>query len=296
MLIFKLVLSSNAHFLGTGICAMSVVALTLALRLQCGLLPPTLVLTSKMQLTNKVCLVTGGTRGIGAATALVFAEAGAAVSLVARRADEVAEGARAAIARLGRKCIFIAADLAKPESVVRCVEQTVAELGALDVLVHSAGGPVPGGLFELTPAAWYGAFDIHVHPIFHLCRAAVPHMRRRGEGAIVLISSSAGKRALRTNLAYQAVKGALPQLTRALAFELANDNIRVNCAAPGVIRTDFHLTMPAEVKQNNLEHRIPLHREGTPAQVATLIRELVTNDYITGETVSIDGGLTMRIC
>ena len=85
-------------------------------------------------------------------------------------------------------------------------------------------------------------------------------------------------------------------MTRALAFEFAKDNIRVNCVAPGVIWTDFHATMPPEVRRNNLENRIPLRREGTPAQVATLIRELVTNDYITGETVSIDGGLTMRIC
>jgi 3-oxoacyl-[acyl-carrier protein] reductase len=249
-----------------------------------------------MQLTNKVCLVTGGTRGIGAATALAFAEAGADVALVARRADDVAKAVQAAIAQLGRKSILIAADLAQPEAATRSVEQTVAELGSVDVVVHSAGGPAPGGLFEVTPAAWYAAFDVHVHPVFYLSRAAVPHMRRRGEGAIVLVSSSAGKRALRTNLAYQTVKGALPHLARALAFELANDNIRVNCVAPGVVRTDFHLNMPPEVKQHNLEHRIPLHREGTPAQVATVIRELATNDYITGETVSVDGGLTMRIC
>jgi len=249
-----------------------------------------------MQLIDKVCLITGGTRGIGAATALAFAEAGANVAIVARRVDSVAEETRAAVAQHGRKCLLIKGDVAVPETASRCVEQTIGELGAIDVLVHSAGGPVPGGLFEIKPADWYAAFDIHVHPIFHLCRATVPHMKTRGEGAIMLISSSAGKRALKTNIAYQAVKGALPQLTRALAFEFAKDNIRVNCVAPGVIWTDFHATMPPEVRRNNLENRIPLRREGTPAQVATLIRELVTNDYITGETVSIDGGLTMRIC
>lgn len=249
-----------------------------------------------MELTNKVCLITGGTRGIGAATALALAEAGASVALVARRADATAEAARSAVARTGRKAILIPCDVAVPEAATRCVEQTVAELGSIDVLIHSAGGPVPGGLLEITPEQWYNAFNVHVHPIFHLCRAAIPHMRRRHEGAIILISSSAGRRGLRSNVAYQAVKGALPQLTRALAFEFADDNIRVNCVAPGVIRTDFHATMPPEVKQLNLEKRIPLHREGTPEQVATLIRELVCNDYITGETMGIDGGLTMRIC
>ena len=249
-----------------------------------------------VQLLNKVCLITGGTRGIGAATALAFAEAGADLALVARRLDEAARSTQAAVMKLGKKCLLIPGDLSKPETASQCVEQTVKELGHLDVMVHSAGGPVPGGLFEIQPGDWYGAFDIHVHPIFHLCRAAVPHLANRGEGAIMLISSSAGKRALRTNIAYQAVKGALPQITRALAWELADRNIRVNCVAPGVIWTDFHRSMPAEVRQNNLKNRIPLHREGTPGQVATLIRELVTNDYITGETVSIDGGLTMRIC
>jgi NAD(P)-dependent dehydrogenase (short-subunit alcohol dehydrogenase family) len=249
-----------------------------------------------MQLHNKVCLITGGTRGIGAATALALAEAGAHLALVARRTDNVAEAVRSAVGKLGRKCLLVPGDVSKPETASACVDHAAKEFGALDVLVHSAGGPVPGGLFEIKARDWYGAFDIHVHPIFHLCRAAVPYIERRGEGAIMLISSSAGKRALRTNIAYQAVKGALPQITRALAWELADRNIRVNCVAPGVIRTDFHLTMPAEVQQHNLKNRIPLHREGTPAQVATLIRELVTNDYITGETVSIDGGLTMRIC
>jgi NAD(P)-dependent dehydrogenase (short-subunit alcohol dehydrogenase family) len=249
-----------------------------------------------MQLTNKVCLVTGGTRGIGAATAQAFAESGASVAIVARRLDAVAEATRAKIAQTGRKCLLLQGDLAKPEDAERAVQQTVAELGALYVIVHSAGGPRPGGLLELTPAEWYAAFDIHLHAIFHLCRAGMPHMQRRGEGAVILISSSAGVRALRTNIGYQVVKGALPHFTRGLAFEFAKHNIRVNCVAPGVIRTDFHVNMPPEVKRNNLENRIPLQREGTPAQVATLIQELVTNDYITGETVSIDGGLTMRIC
>ncbi len=166
----------------------------------------------------------------------------------------------------------------------------------MDVLVHSAGGPVNGGLLELKPEEWQGAFDTHVHAVFHLCRATIPGMKQRGGGAIILISSTAGIRGIKTNVAYQTVKGALPQFARALAFEFAGDNIRVNCVAPGVIRTDFHARMTPAMKQNNLENRIPLRREGKPEQVATVIRELVTNDYLTGETVVVDGGLTMRIC
>ncbi len=249
-----------------------------------------------MELMGKVALITGGTTGIGAATAVVLAQRGADVALVARRLDDEAGDTCRRVEELGRRCSLISADMAKPEDATRSVQETVRELGTVDVMVHSAGGLVAGGLLELTPESWYAAFDVHVHAAFHLCRAVIPYMRQRREGAIILISSSAGIRALRTHAAYQAVKGCLPQLTRALAFEFADDNIRINCVAPGVIRTAFHAQMPPDVRRTNLESRIPLHREGTPEQVAALICELVTNDYITGATVSIDGGLTMRIC
>ncbi|HYV27364.1 MAG TPA: SDR family oxidoreductase, partial [Candidatus Eisenbacteria bacterium] len=142
---------------------------------------------------------------------------------------------------------------------------------------------------------WHAAFDVHVHAIFYLCRAAIPFMKKKREGAIILISSTAGIRGIITNVAYQVVKGALPQFTRALAREFANDNIRVNCVAPGVIWTRFHAAMTEQQRKLNLEQRIPLHREGTPDEVASVIVELVKNDFITGETVTIDGGLTMRI-
>ena len=250
-----------------------------------------------MDLRNKVALVTGGTKGIGAATAVLFAERGAHVAVVARHVDDAgAADVRKKIEALGRKCLLIAGDMAKPADATACVERTAAQLGPVDVLVHSAGGLVTGGLLDVTPENWYAAFDVHVHAVFHLCRAVIPGMKVKHEGAIVLISSSAGKRAIRSNIAYQAVKGALPHITRGLAYEFADDNIRVNCVAPGVIRTPFHDNMPASVKENNLRNRIPLHREGTSEQVASLIREMAENDYVTGETFSIDGGLTMRIC
>ena len=248
-----------------------------------------------MKLQDRVALVTGGTKGIGAATALQLANEGAHVALVGRHHDDEAASVKKQIEALGRRCEVIVADCGKPADAARCVQEAAAKLGSVDVLVHSAGGPVNGGLFDLKPEDWYAAFDVHVHAIFHLCRAAIPAMRQRKEGAIVLVSSTAGIRGIITNVAYQVAKGALPQFTRALAREFANDNIRVNCVAPGVIRTRFHAAMSPEQKKLNLEHRIPLHREGTPEQVASVIVELVKNDYLTGETFTIDGGLTMRI-
>lgn len=248
-----------------------------------------------MELTEKVCLITGGTKGIGAAAAIECAQRGASVVVVGRHHDEETKQTLARLEEIGSPSLFLQMDIGKPEEATRCVAETIAHFGKLDVLIHSAGGPVNGRLLEVTPEAWYEAFNVHVHPIYHLCRAAVPGMKERREGVIILISSTAGIRGIKTNVAYQTVKGAIPQLTRALAYELADDNIRVNCVAPGVVRTAFHAQMPEEVKKNNLDNRIPLHREGTPAQVATLILEMATNEYITGETFTIDGGLTMRI-
>ncbi len=248
-----------------------------------------------MDLKGKVALVTGGTRGIGAATAVLFARQGGDVAIVGRHDDEEAKQTKQTIEAAGRKGLLIVADMAKPEDAARCVQQTHTQLGGLDVLVHCAGGLVAGGLLEVKPEDWYAGFDVHVHAVYHLCRAAVPIMRQKKEGAIVLISSVAGIRALPVHIGYQVVKGAIGQFARALAYELANDNIRVNAVAPGIIRTAFHKNMSPEQQKHNLDNRVPLHREGTPEQVAELIRELVVNDYITGEIVTIDGGLTMRI-
>jgi len=248
-----------------------------------------------MLLSGKVALVTGGTKGIGAATAIELARRGADVAVNGRYDDDSARRVQSQIEALGRRCRIVVGDMGKPEDATRSVEETAEHLGALDVLVHSAGGVVLGGLFDVTPEAWHQGFDVHVHALYYLCRAAVPHMRRRGEGAIVMISSVAGIRGIPMNLAYQVVKGTLPQFARALAREVAGDNIRVNCICPGIIRTRFHDKMTPEQKKHNLDNRVPLHREGEPEQVATLIAEVASNAYITGESFTIDGGLTMRI-
>lgn len=248
-----------------------------------------------MQLEGKVTLITGGTRGIGAATAVILAERGSDVAIVGRHDDEDAKHTKASIEAFGRRCLLILADMGKPQDATRCVEEANRRLGPVDVLIHSAGGGVPGGLLEVTPEVWHEAFNVHVHAIYYLCRAAIPMMRQKREGAIVLVSSVAGIRGVPFATAYQVVKGAVPQFARALAREFADDNIRVNAVVPGIIRTQFHAGMSAEQKKHNLDNRIPLHREGTPQQVGHLIAELVANDYITGESVAVDGGLTMRI-
>jgi NAD(P)-dependent dehydrogenase (short-subunit alcohol dehydrogenase family) len=209
--------------------------------------------------------------------------------------DEDAKSVKAEVEALGRQCILQISDVSQAGEAARCVEATVAALGRIDVLVHSAGGAAPGSLLEVTPEVWHHAFDIHIHAAFNLCRAAIPLMRQSQEGAIIFISSAAGLRGCTGAIAYGVVKGALPQFARSLAREVADDNIRVNCVSPGVIRTRFQAYLtPAQVA-NNIESRIPLHREGKPQDVATTIAMLVRNDFITGENVVVDGGMTMRI-
>lgn len=236
-----------------------------------------------MKLEGKVCLITGGTQGIGAATAREFVSRGARVAICGRHAEHA------------HAVLTIKADVADPEQALSCVQETVEALGRLDVLVHCAGGPAPGSLLDVDADTWYKAFDIHVHAIFHLARAAVPHMSKNGGGAILLISSAAGARGCTGAIAYGVVKGAIPQFTRALARELADFNIRVNCVSPGIIRTRFQDYLTPEQVQRNIRDRIPLHREGLPEDVAAALAALAENDFITGADLPIDGGMAMRM-
>jgi NAD(P)-dependent dehydrogenase (short-subunit alcohol dehydrogenase family) len=248
-----------------------------------------------MDLKGKVCLVTGGTSGIGAATALALANRGANIAVVARKAAQIPEKLLAVAKTYGSVVRSLEADVADPSACQNCVEQVVKDFGRLDVLVQSAGGPAPGSFYAITDDDWMKAFAVHVHSIFFLARASAPHMAKQGEGAIILLGSAAGLRGCLGAFAYGVVKGALPQFARVLGRELADEGIRVNCVSPGVIRTPFHDSLSPAQAKNNIDNRIPLHKEGKPEDVAALILSLIENDFITGENFVIDGGMTMRI-
>ena len=246
-----------------------------------------------MEIRNKIAIVTGGTHGIGAESAIELAKNGASIALIARNKED--DSVMNTIKDMGVACIMIAADLSNEEECLAAVKTVFNKMGRVDILVHSAGSAAPGGLLNGARDVWYQAFDIHIHAAFHLSRAAVPYMKKSGEGAIILISSAAGLRGVKNALAYAVVKGAIPQFSRALAFELSDDNISVNCVSPGVIRTRFQDHLTEEQVKNNIDKRIPLHREGAPNDVATAICMLISNKFITGENIVIDGGMTMRI-
>lgn len=262
-----------------------------------------------MQLQGKVCLVTGGTGGIGSATVRELAAKGAKVVVASKRRTKTAESrcilqtvkngrtpfTKAMTAIAEADIGFMQFDVADSRACHNCIDQIIEDYGRIDVLVHLAGEPVFGGLLEVTEEAWMNAFAVHVHSLFHLLRSAVPYMTKQGEGSIVLMSSAAGLRGCLGAIAYGVAKGALPQFARNLALELADRNIRVNCVSPGVIRTPFQDFLTPEQVKNNVENRIPLHREGKPEDVAALIMTLLENGFITGENFVIDGGMTMRI-
>jgi NAD(P)-dependent dehydrogenase (short-subunit alcohol dehydrogenase family) len=248
-----------------------------------------------MELTGKRALITGGTLGIGAAIAVDLAAGGVDVIINARTDDALARETLKKLKALRPGCSLLIADMADGSEAERCVDDAVNKLGGLDILVHSAGGPSFGRIEDVTPEQWDYTFAVHVHAAYRLCRRVLPIMRQNNEGVIILVSSAAGIRGCPSAIAYGTAKGAIVQFTRMLARDIADANIRVNCVAPGIIRTRFHDAMTPEQKAHNLKNRIPLHREGTVDDVAQAVRLLVTNDFITGEIVVVDGGTSMQI-
>jgi NAD(P)-dependent dehydrogenase (short-subunit alcohol dehydrogenase family) len=246
-----------------------------------------------MSAEKEVAIITGGTRGIGAAIADKLADRGVRLVINGRDRDK---GVDDVIAGLKKKTDVevLFGDAADPATSTALVELARKRFGRVDYLVPAAGGPAPGTILDHTPESWDAAFRIHIHAIFHLFRAAHASLAERG-GSVLMIGSVAGIRGVPNAAVYATVKGALPNMARALARDHAAQNIRVNVLEPGVIRTRFHEKMTPEAERNNLDNRIPLKRFGTAEQTASAGVELLTNTYITGQTLVIDGGLSMRV-
>jgi NAD(P)-dependent dehydrogenase (short-subunit alcohol dehydrogenase family) len=242
---------------------------------------------------REVAIITGGTRGIGAAIAAALAARGVRLVLNGRTRDAEVEALIGELTELTEVELH-AADATDPETAAALVDLARTRFGRIDYLVPAAGGAHPGKITDLSAADWETAFQVHVHAVFHLFRAAHALLAKNG-GSVLLIGSVAGIRGCPGTVAYQTVKGALPQMARALARDHGAEGIRVNVIEPGIILTRFHAAMTPEARQHNLENRIPLQRFGTPDNVASAALELLTNPFITGETLVIDGGMSMRI-
>lgn len=247
-----------------------------------------------MDLRDKVAIVTGGGTGIGRATALALARQGAAVAVNYSRSEAEANETVAAIAAMGTRAIAVRADVAHEAAVLEMIETVAARFGGIDLLVNNAGTTRYIALSDLesvTDEVWDDILAVNVKGIFYCARAVAPHMRARGAGAIVNVSSIAGLTGDGSSLPYAVSKAAAIGLTRSLARALA-PQIRVNSVAPGIVETRWVRGREEHVRR--LSAAALLQRNASPDDVAAMVCALLAQDAATGQTVVVDGGFSLR--
>jgi len=242
-------------------------------------------------LEGRVALVTGASRGLGAAIATGLAEAGADVAVHGNEHSPEATCAR--VRAVGRRALPVVGDLADPAVPARLVAEAVAGLGGLDVLVNNAGiirrAPATGTSDE----DWLAVVNVNLHAVFRACRAAGRHMLERGRGKVVNVASLLSFQGGITVPAYAAAKGGVAQLTKALANEWAARGVNVNAIAPGYVRTDNTEALQKDpVRSRQILERIPAGRWGEPADVvgAAVFLASSASDYVHGHLLVVDGG------
>ncbi len=252
-----------------------------------------------MKLRSKVALITGGTEGMGLATASLFLREGARVMVSGR---SQAKGARALreLRPLG-EVDFVKGDVSRASDAKRMVEKTVSRFGRIDILFNNAGIYLEKTAEDTTEEEFDRVVDVNLKGTFLVSKSAIPHMKRQGSGVIVNNSSDAGLIGNRSCPAYCASKGAITIMTKAMALDLASSNIRVNCVNPAVIDTPM---LAKEVKRSDHPRRYlaesramqPMGRIGRPEEVASAVLFLASDDssFVTGATLSVDGGSTAQ--
>ena len=246
-----------------------------------------------MQLKDRAALVTGGKR-IGAAVAEALAARGADVALSFNRSREAAERTAAAVRGHGRRAVAVRADLAEASSCDELVRQAASAFGRLDILVHMASLYVKTPFSELTVDDWDRALAIDLRAAFVCARAAAPHMRAAGGGRIVLFSDWTARSGRPTDTGYTpyyVAKAGAVALAESLAFELATDHILVNAVAPGPVRAPDDLD---DAARDSVARATPLGRWGGDEEIVKAVLALVESDFVTGETVRVDGGRHLR--
>jgi NAD(P)-dependent dehydrogenase (short-subunit alcohol dehydrogenase family) len=254
---------------------------------------------SSFSLAGKVALVTGGSRGIGEATALAFARAGADVAVSSRKLPEL-ERVAGEVRALGCRALAIEAHGGRMDQLAPQVERVTGELGRIDILVNNAGTSFNAPAIEMDERAWDSVMNLDLKGLFFLSQAAARAMRTQGRGgAIINIASVSGLRPQVPTAHYSIAKAGVVMATKALAVEWAEYGIRVNCVAPGGIETKlfnaiFSVFPEEQAKRvkDGVASRIPMKRIGEPREIADACVFLASNasSYMTGETLVVDGG------
>jgi 3-oxoacyl-[acyl-carrier protein] reductase len=246
-----------------------------------------------IDLTGKKALITGGSRGIGRATAILFAEAGSDVAFSYRRQEKAALEVKAAIEARGRKCLALRAEISKEEEVKRIVETIIGNWGRVDILVNNAGIWTYLEIGSGDARAWKETMAIDLDSIYYFTDAVVPHMKKQGRGWIINVGSTAGIRGEAFHSHYAATKGALNALTKSWAVEFAPYNIRVNLVAPGWVETDMCTEVFSDPAfKESVRQSIPLKRIPPPEDIAGPILFLASDlaRHITGAIINVNGG------
>jgi len=242
---------------------------------------------------NRVAIVTGASRGIGAAIAMRLAAEGAAVVVNYAGREDAAAEVVAAIGAAGGRAVALKADVSDSAACLELVEATIGQFGALDVLVNNAGINRDRLLVRMTDSEWQSVIDTDLSGVFYMTRAAARRMLEARSGAIVNISSVVGITGNIGQANYAAAKAGLIGMTKAVARELAVRGIRVNAVAPGFVETDMTGALPESARENFLRS-IALGRFGAGEDIAAAVAFLASDDasYVTGQVLTVDGGMT----